>query len=242
VTERVRALVLDFDGLIADTEVLWLAVLTELYRSQSQELPYDRYIESIGGTLHDFDPFEDLAARCGTIGAAELEACAQRLFRSWMAHEGPLPGVRRLVTEATRRGLALAVASSSRAASVVPYLRQFGLHGLFSVVVTAEDVARTKPAPDLYLLAAQRLGVDPWAIVGFEDSSRGVRAAKAAGVFCVAVPHALSRSHDFAAADLCLDSLTLCDLDGLLARTNWSMGRAGCALGREGRTPPAPSR
>ncbi len=210
---------LDFDGLIADTEVLWLAVLTELYRSKSQELSYDRYVESIGGTRDDFDPFEDLATRCGTIGAAELEALGQRLFRTWMAHEAPLPGVRRLVTKAKRRGLALAVASSSKAASVVPYLRQFGLHHLFSVVVTAEDVARTKPAPDLYLLAAQRLGVDACDIVAFEDSSRGVRAAKAAGAFCVAVPHILSRPHDFAAADLRLDSLSLCDLDRLLTRT-----------------------
>ncbi|MER6421936.1 HAD-IA family hydrolase [Streptomyces sp. NPDC001137] len=206
----------DFDGLIADTEVLWLAVLTELYRSFSQELPRDRYVESIGGTLHDFNPFENLAAKCGTIGAAELEDRGEQLFHTWMEYEAPLPGVRRLVIAAKRRGLALAVASSSRAASVIPHLHRFGLLNFFDTVVTAEDAARTKPAPDLYLLAARRLGTAPARMVAFEDSSRGVQAAKAAGAFCVAVPHILTRSHDFGAADLRLDSLALCDLDDLL--------------------------
>jgi putative hydrolase of the HAD superfamily len=218
-TKPTQTLILDFDGLIADTETLWLAVLTKLYRSQSQQLPYDRYVQSIGGTLHDFNPFQDLAARCGTIGAAELEEQGERLFRTWMAHEAPLPGIRRLVTEAKQRGLPLGVASSSRAASVVPYLHQFGLHGSFSAVITAEDVTHTKPAPDLYLLAARRLGVHPRTIVAFEDSNRGVQAAKAAGAYCVAVPHVLSRWHDLTAADLHLDSMTLCDLDDLLTRT-----------------------
>ncbi|GAA3783542.1 HAD family hydrolase [Streptomyces coacervatus] len=212
---RDRALVFDFDGLIADTEVLWLAVLRELYRSFSQELPHTRYVESIGGTLHDFDPFEDLAARCGTVSAAELEQRGESLYRNWMAYEAPLPGVRRLVADAKRRGLALGVASSSRRTSVLPHLQQFGLRDAFDVVVTMEDVSRTKPAPDLYLLAARQLGVDPSAVVAFEDSSRGVQAAKAAGAFCVAVPHILSRSHDFTAADRRLDSLSLFDMDDL---------------------------
>ncbi|MEE1754449.1 HAD family hydrolase [Streptomyces sp. SP18CS02] len=216
-SEQTRALVLDFDGLVADTEVLWLAVLRRLYQSLSQELPHDLYVASIGGTLHDFDPFEDLAARCGTTSAAELEVRGEALFRAWMAYEAPLPGARRLVAEAERRGLPLAIASSSRSASVVPHLDAFGLLGSFTVIVTAEDVPQVKPAPDLYLLAARRLGVDPTDIVAFEDSNRGVRAARAAGAFCVAVPHALSRSHDFGAADLRLDSLALCDLDDLLS-------------------------
>jgi putative hydrolase of the HAD superfamily len=212
---RPRALVLDFDGLIADTEVLWLAVLRQLYRSVSQELPHRRYVEAIGGTVQDFDPFEDLASRCGIADAAEFEDEAERMFREWMAYEAPLPGVRRLVGQAKRRGLPLGIASSSRASSVLPYLDQFGLRESFDVVVTRNDVTRVKPAPDLYLLAAQRLGVDPADVVAFEDSRAGMRAAKAAGAFCVVVPHVLSQSHDFGGADLRLDSLALCDLDEL---------------------------
>ncbi|MCX5071237.1 HAD-IA family hydrolase [Streptomyces sp. NBC_00513] len=211
-----RALVLDFDGLVADTEVLWLAVLTRLYRSLSQELPHDLYVASIGGTLQDFNPFEDLAARCGTISAAELERRGENLFRTWMTYEAPLPGVRRLVTQAERLGLPLAIASSSRSASVIPHLESFGLLESFSVVVTSEDVPRVKPAPDLYLRAAQRLGVEPTDILAFEDSYRGVRAATAAGALCVAVPHVLSRTHDFSDAALRLDSLALCDVEDLL--------------------------
>ncbi|WP_331772864.1 HAD-IA family hydrolase (plasmid) [Embleya sp. NBC_00888] len=212
-----KALVLDFDGLVADTEVLWLAVLRRLYRTYFQELPYASVVESVGGTLHDFDPFTDLSARCGSVDASELEEQAEGLFRAWMAYEAPLPGVRRLIAEARLRAVPLAIASSSREASVVPYLDRFGLRDAFSVVVTADDVVRVKPAPDLYLLAARRLGTEPEHIVAFEDSGRGVRAAKAAGALCVAVPHVLTRSHDFDAADIRLDSLALCDLEDLLS-------------------------
>ena len=68
------------------------------------------------------------------------------------------------------------------------------------------------------LLAARRLGVEPSAVIAFEDSGRGVQAAKAAGARCVAVPHILSRSHDFTAADHRVDPLSLFDLDEVLAR------------------------
>jgi len=217
VTGSVKAIVLDFDGLIADTEVLWLAVLTELYRRRGREFPRQRHIETIGGTLDDFDPFAELASHRGSMGRAELEAEGEELFRRWMEHEAPLPGVRRLIGEARRLGLPLAVASSSRSDSVNPHLRRFGLRAAFDVVLTAEDVERVKPAPDLYLLAAERLGADPAAVLAFEDSGRGVRAAKSAGARCVAVPHVLSRSHDFTAADVRFDSMALCDLDALLS-------------------------
>ncbi|WP_190344239.1 HAD family hydrolase [Streptomyces venezuelae] len=218
---------LDFDGLVADTEVLWLAALSELYRTFGHTLPVDRYVESIGGTLDDFDPFEHLASRCGTLNAKELEERGEERFRTWMMYEDPLPGVRRLVAEATRRGLPLGIASSSKASSVLPHLEQFGLLNSFNVIATADDVARLKPAPDLYLTAARQLGVKPSAIVAFEDSGRGVHAATAAGAFCVAVPHVLTRSHDFTAAHHRLSSLSLCDLDDLLERARSLPGRGG---------------
>jgi len=132
-----------------------------------------------------------------------------------------------LLRDATERGLLLGVASSSRGSSVLPYLRQFSLAELFDVVVTADDVTEVKPSPELYLLAARRLGVDPASVVAFEDSARGVRAAKAAGAFCVAVPHVLTRSHDFDQADLRLDSMALCDVDEVwevaLGGERWSL-------------------
>jgi beta-phosphoglucomutase-like phosphatase (HAD superfamily) len=81
------------------------------------------------------------------------------------------------------------------------------LLGFFDVLVCADDVERTKPAPDLYLSALLRLGVTASEAIAFEDSAHGVEAAKLAGLFCVAVPNAVTRHADLARADLVLPSL-----------------------------------
>ena len=84
--------------------------------------------------------------------------------------------------------------------------------------MTREDVEHVKPAPDLFLLAAARLGVPPAACVVFEDSPNGIRAARAAGMRCVAVPNALTRALTLPGADLVVGSLAEAGLADLLCR------------------------
>jgi beta-phosphoglucomutase-like phosphatase (HAD superfamily) len=112
----------------------------------------------------------------------------------------------------------LAVASSSSRAWVEPHLERFGLRGRFSVVRTRDDVARTKPAPDLFLAACEGLGVEPAEAVALEDSAHGVTAARAAGLRCVVVPNQLTRLTDLSHADLRIDSLADLRLDARLTQ------------------------
>jgi beta-phosphoglucomutase-like phosphatase (HAD superfamily) len=104
-------------------------------------------------------------------------------------------------------GLKLAVASSSRRAWVEGHLERLGLLSYFQVIRTKEDVALTKPDPALFLRAAEGLGVPPRETIVLEDSQNGVRAARFAGAFTVAVPNALTRHLDLSQANLLLESL-----------------------------------
>lgn len=133
-----------------------------------------------------------------------------------MARERPLPGVRALLDDAKAQGLRSAIASSSGRSWVEDHLVRFALSEFFDAVVCAEDVERTKPAPDLYLAALRRLGVDAREAIAFEDSPRGVEAAKRAGIFCVAVPNAVTRGADLTHADVVVPSLAARPLSCLI--------------------------
>src|SRR5205814_6922248 len=93
-----------------------------------------------------------------------------------------------------------------------------GIHDHFDAIVCREDVTRTKPDPELYRVALDRLFVSPNETIAFEDSTNGIRAAKAAQLFCVAVPNPLTADLDMSEADLRLPSLEAAPLDQLIGR------------------------
>jgi putative hydrolase of the HAD superfamily len=95
-----------------------------------------------------------------------------------------------------------------------------GLWDFFDVICTADDVKKVKPDPGLFLLAAKRLGLEPGETVVFEDSPKGIQAAKAAGCYCVAVPHKLSNLNGQAGADLVIQSMADTALPDLLNDIN----------------------
>ncbi len=128
-----------------------------------------------------------------------------------------MPGVEALLRDAQALGLGRAVASSSSCGWVDGWLRRHGIRHLLDVVVARDDVRRTKPDPELFLLAASRLGVEPHACLVFEDSPNGMRAALAAGMRCVAVLNALTRSLPRPDVDLVLESLAERSLAQVLA-------------------------
>jgi len=100
--------------------------------------------------------------------------------------------------------------SSSRSPAdwVVPHLERLGLAARFDAIATRDHVADAKPAPDLYLLATAQLGVDPAQAIAFEDSPNGVASAKAAGLYCVAVPGPMTAALCFDHADAKIHSLS----------------------------------
>ena len=205
----IRALVFDFDGLILDTEVPVMESWRRVYRSHGVELPMATWLETIGTADHDFDPFQHLQELLGRSLDPEPLQAARILHRDAILHaQETLPGVRDYIAEGHRLGLRLAVASSSRRSWVTGHLERLGIHEHWDAVLTADDVKRTKPDPELYLAAVEAVGVEPGQAVAFEDSENGLKAAKAAGLYCVAVPAELTMKMDFSLADARLTSMS----------------------------------
>jgi HAD superfamily hydrolase (TIGR01509 family) len=214
----IRALVFDFDGLILETETPAYETWADIYREHGQELPLDRWFDYIGREGGFFDAADHLAALVGE-GFDRDAARARRDARKseLIAALDVMVGIREYVVDAKRLGLRLAVASSSSRAWVLGHLERLDLHSEWDAVRTRDDVARTKPAPDLYLSAVKALGVAPREAVAFEDSMNGIAAAKDAGLLCVAVPNTLTAAMDLSRADVRLSSLAETPLERLLA-------------------------
>jgi putative hydrolase of the HAD superfamily len=204
----VRGLIFDFDGLIVDTESATYHSWRELYDGHGQVLEIAQWVRCVGSDFGGFDPFDELERRCGrALDWDQLEPERIRRARELDALMDARPGVRERLLEAGLMGLPCSIASSSPRSWVEPWLDRLGLVEHFSHVCTKDDVARVKPAPDLFLLAATRLRVEPAHALVFEDSLNGVRAARAAGMRVVAVPGPITADLDLSAATARLDSL-----------------------------------
>lgn len=202
-----RALVFDFDGLIIDTEVPVYRAWAEVYERHGQRLSPEFWATIIGYGDDRFDPMGELERLLGRPLDREALQTTRRARQLEMTIALEiLPGVREWRRDAAAMGVRLGVASSSSRGWVTGHLERLGLDG-WDCVRCAGDVERTKPAPDLYLAVLDCLGVAPADAVAVEDSSVGVQAAKAAGLYCVAVPSSLTGGHDFSRADLVLRSL-----------------------------------
>jgi HAD superfamily hydrolase (TIGR01509 family) len=216
--QPVAALVLDFDGLIVDTETPIFEEWRAEYAARGHELRLEDWQHALG-TNGGFDPGGHLAAL--TNGALDVDDVRGRVRdRSRLRCEAQplLPGVRELLLEGKRLGLRSAVASSSSAGWVEGWLVRHRIRGLVQAVCARDHVARVKPAPDLFLLAAERLGVPPASCLVFEDSPNGIRAARAAGMRCVAVPNAITRRLPLPDPDLVVGSLAETPLGVILDR------------------------
>lgn len=219
----IQALIFDFDGLILDTELPDLQSWQEAYRAYGLELPLPAWLTRVGrvGDPHAFDPHNYLEQQLGHQLDRELLRAARRRRNDQMIASQPvLPGVEAYIAEAGRLGLKLAVASSSSHNWVDGHLQRLGLWSCFDCVVCGDDVPRRKPDPAVYLAVLAALGVRSEEALAFEDSPTGMAAARAAGIFCVVVPNALTRNLTFAQPDLLLDSLADLPLADALLLTN----------------------
>lgn len=212
-----RALVFDFDGLIADTETTSLRSWQELYREHGQELPVDAWLQLIGTWDSPWDPRAELEERLGHALDWDAIEPRRRERELELADETPmLPGVLGYLDDASRLGLTLAVASSSSREWVTRHLERLGIAGRFAALATRHDVARTKPDPALYTLAVDLLGVAPGEALAIEDSLNGITSAKAAGLRVLAVPGPLTAHLDYSPADLLLPGLDAMPLEDAL--------------------------
>ena len=214
----IQALIFDFDGLILDTETPCFRSWQEVFREHGKDLSVEDWALLIHRSVEPADPVERLEQCLGypvdrqVIGNRRMERELELL-----AAEQPLPGVDDILAEAEKLRLKLAVASNSSRDWVTGHLARLGLRARFDSILCADDVGPIKPDPAIYRATLDTLHLQAYQVLAFEDSPRGILAAKRAQIYCIAVPNPVTRGMDMPQADLTLASLADVPLQRLLA-------------------------
>ena len=191
-----RALVFDMDGVLIDSEPLWRRAEVACFGEVGLALEERDCRETMGLRIDEACAY--WFERAPWTGPSVHDVALRIVDRmaTLVAAEGePMPGARRAIEAAQDEGFRLALASSSPMRLIEAVLDRFGWRDAFEVLRSAEDEARGKPAPDVYVATIRALELAPERAIAIEDSANGVRSARAAGLRCIAVPEAAAR-HD----------------------------------------------
>ena len=204
---KIKALIFDFDGLLVDTETPQMQTWQRLYREFGAELRPEEWVQCLGTSPDAFDPITDLKGKTSAFFDKD-ELIRQYKTQSTQAIEKEKlrPGMDLLLEHAQELGLVMAVASSSGRIWVELGLARVDAGKYFQAVCTGDDVTRVKPDPELFQLALSRLNIASTDAIVLEDSPMGIRAAKSAGLACVAYPNSISSHLDLSQADLIVTS------------------------------------
>jgi HAD superfamily hydrolase (TIGR01509 family) len=217
----IRAFLFDFDGLILDTETASRAGWRWLYEQHGQTLPDELWIQVVG-THSAWDIWGHLE---GLIGSPlERDAWNERRYAhelSLLEAEELRPGILEYLAYAEAHGIKRAIVSSASRRWIDMHLERLEQAVGWDTIITADrDATRAKPNPTMYLEALDVLGVAADEAVVFEDSRNGIAAGRAAGIFVVGVPNAVTRDFGLDEADLVVDSLAELPPDELLQRAD----------------------
>jgi HAD superfamily hydrolase (TIGR01509 family) len=204
----VEGVIFDMDGVLSDTQTIHARVESDSLRQLGITLSPEDITREFAGVA-DEDMFPRIFARFGKrvddFGAF-VEDKWKAMMEASRGHVRPMPGAIELVAALGQLGIPLAVASSSRHSYIELVLEELKLQDAFRAVVSAEEVAHSKPDPDIFLLAAKRIGVRPESCLVIEDSVNGMRAAQSAGMYCIGLVSQDGHSSDLP-ANLLVNSL-----------------------------------
>ena len=208
----VEAVVLDMDGLLIDTEPVWRAAQAAVFAGIGIALRESDLLDSTGQPVEELIPVWRQRSPGVELSDDEIaDRIIDQVIGYVKARGQPMPGVAAAIALFDRFGLRLAIASSSPLRLIDAVCDRLGLARI-AVRCSARQEARGKPAPDVYLTAARRLGVAAASCLALEDSPAGIASARSAGMRCVAVPDPLLAADPrYREADLVLESLTCLD-------------------------------
>ena len=209
-----RAVIWDMDGVIADTAPYHLPAWQEVFQKSGVKFTEEDF-------RHTFGQRNDTIIRNALgeeVSQDEIDAIASEKEESFRRRIGqnlkPLPGVIKLIESLTRHGFKLALSSSAPIENIQLLLTGLGIHTYFQSIISGGDITEGKPSPQGFLLAAQKLGVEPGDCIVIEDAIAGVAAAKRAGMRCLAVTNTHPRT-SLTEADLIIDTLQEVSIDNL---------------------------
>ena len=215
----IKALIFDFDGIIIDSESPELLAWQEVFAAHGRELDLSVWADLVGRPRNHFDLYSYFQEQIDPAAdLAQLRKERRARVIALTEQQPVLPGVHDYLRGARDLGLKIGMASSSSANHVRGHLQRLELLQFFHTTKCFEDTESHKPEPAPYRAVLDELGVAPHEAVAFEDSPNGVTAARAAGVFCVAVPNAVTCRLPLDHADHRVASLAEEPLEQILGR------------------------
>ncbi len=209
-SSRLDAVLFDYDGTIANTDQLHFDCWNQMLAAYAVSIERAYYaVHCVGATS------AHIAARIASDHGIDVSASAAMAARKDALYEAAIavepvplmPGMHELLELLARHSVVAAVVTGAPSAAIRRTLDDHGIADAFRIFVTREDVTVGKPDPQSYLLGLQRLGVAADRAVALEDTASGIRAAKAAGLWACAIPHAFTHDHDFSSADTVVHDL-----------------------------------
>lgn len=205
---RFKAVIFDMDGVIIDSEPIHSRVKMDTFAHFG--LPFDEadLIHYMGRTSQAI--FAETLAKYGRKDVTPAEMAAYKHDHYLEVLESgaiePVAGSVEFIRELHERHIPIALATSSNVRAMNAVLDNFGIRTYFDSILSGGELPESKPHPAIYLISAQRLGMKPAECAVIEDTTNGIRAAKAAGMFCVAYRNPHSGSQDLSQADEIVDS------------------------------------
>lgn len=213
----IKAILFDFDGLILDTETTEYQSWQEIYTDHGLNMDLHVWAECIGRPKGYFDAYAYFEQQYGKkVDINRIRVNRRKRNNELNAARDIMPGIFEYLIRGKEQGLKLAVASSSDRKWVEGHMGRLGVIDYFDLLVCKEDTTNHKPLPDPYLKALDELKIKPTEAIALEDSPNGIKSAKAAGVFCVAVPNEVTKELNLKEADIIIDSLDRYPLDNLI--------------------------
>lgn len=211
-----EAIIFDMDGVLVDSEYTYFQSKSQILSEAGHEVE-DSYHFQFMGTTSDYMWEKMKQEFYLPLSVAEYIQQMTALRQAMIKRDGirVIPHVQEFVKGLSQAGLKLAVASSSSLAEIKVNLAEIGLSEYFSEVVSTEEVEHSKPAPDVYLAAAERIGIMPENCLGIEDTKNGTGAVRNAGMVCVGFANPAFPKQDLAFADRVVSSFSELDADSL---------------------------
>lgn len=211
-----KAIIMDFDGLIVDTDVVLYHLYVDWFKTHKcYDLSVQEYLSCVGS---DYKSLFHLLDSKGIH--VDCEAFVRETTPRFISESKNLParpGVESFLRNCKKNGLLVALATSAGLKKPVDFLGRLGLIKYFDLLVTAQDVKRIKPYPDLFLVAAEKLRLKPAECLVVEDSQNGLLAGKNANMRVLIVPNDVTRFSDFEGRYLLYSSLGDVDVPSLIS-------------------------
>uniref|UniRef100_UPI003216A22C HAD family hydrolase n=1 Tax=uncultured Draconibacterium sp. TaxID=1573823 RepID=UPI003216A22C len=209
--DKAKAIIFDMDGVLVNSEPYHVEIEKRIFKKAGLSIPNEEHARYMG-TATDVMWKQIIKSRNLALDIEEMTqltiAEAQPFFLN-LEKIDPMPGLVDLLYKMINQRIPMAVASSSDKETIGIILQKSGLKSYFQHIVSSSEVGKSKPEPDVFLHTAHLLDTEPGNCIVIEDSKNGIKAAKAAGMFCVAYNGVSGLSQDQSQADLIIDDYSL---------------------------------